>query len=149
MTSKYETARHAVCFLLVNQENQVLAISRGKDREKWGLPGGKVENNESLHVAVARETFEETGIVIADPQSVYTAFVPGRSNFICTTFIASVAVMPKQFKSEPFEGYVEWLHPALLARGPFAEYNTALFQHLNIPWQNPPAGVLPFDSASS
>ena len=135
MTTKYETARYAVCCLLMNQDNKVLAISRGKDKTKWGLPGGKVENNESLHVAVVRETFEETGIVIADPQSVYTAFVPGRSNFICTTFIASVAVMPDKLKSEPFEGYVEWVDPATLCKGPFEKYNTALFEHVNIPTQ--------------
>jgi len=146
MTTKYETARYAVCCLLMNQENEVLAISRGEDRKKWGMPGGKVENNESLHVAVVRETFEETGIVIADPQSVYTAFVPGESNFICMTFIASVAFMPANFKSEPFEGYVEWVHPAVVAAGPFAKYNSALFEHLNIPWQSPPRGILPFDA---
>jgi ADP-ribose pyrophosphatase YjhB (NUDIX family) len=133
MTTKYETARYAVCCLLMNQDNKILAISRGEDRESWGLPGGKVENNESLHVAVVRETFEETGIVIADPQSVYTAFVPGRSNFICTTFIASVAHMPEVLKSEPFEGYVEWVSPQVLMQEPYAKYNTALFEHLNIP----------------
>jgi len=144
---KYETARHAVCCLLVNGEGNILAISRGKDTTQWGMPGGKVETNESLDVAVVRETYEETGYVIASPQSVYTAFVPGESNFICTTFIAHVAAQaPDAPRSSPFEGEVKWVHPAILARGPYAKYNSALFEHLNIRFLNPPLGVLPFDA---
>jgi 8-oxo-dGTP diphosphatase len=135
---QYETARHAVCCLLMNDDGQVLAISRGKDTTKWGMPGGKVEPNESLDVAVVRETFEETGLVIAAPQSVYTAFVPGETNFICTTFIAHVAAKaPDAPRSHPFEGEVRWVDPNVLANGPFAEYNRALYDHLNIPWRSP------------
>lgn len=132
---KYETARHAVCCLLMNNEGLILAVSRGHDTNKWGMPGGKVEPNESLDVAVVRETFEETGYVIAAPQSVYTAFVPGESNFICTTFIAHVAAQtPDAPRSHPFEGEVAWVQPGVLAAGPFAQYNRALFDHLNIRW---------------
>lgn len=147
MTIEYETARHAVCCLLMRNDGKILAISRGEDTSEWGMPGGKVEENESLDAAVIRETYEETGVVIAAPQSVYTGFVPGESNFVCTTFIARVvATSPDAPRSEPFEGVVQWVHPAVLARGPFAQYNQALFDHLNIQWQNPPPGVLPFDA---
>jgi 8-oxo-dGTP pyrophosphatase MutT (NUDIX family) len=133
--SEYKVARHAVCFLLMNDKGEVLAISRGNDTTAWGLPGGKVEANESLDVAVVRETYEETGYVIAAPQSVYTAFVPGETNFVCTTFIAHVvAQAPDAPRSDPFEGEVQWVHPRVVAKGPFAEYNQALFAHLNIGW---------------
>jgi 8-oxo-dGTP pyrophosphatase MutT (NUDIX family) len=144
MDLKYDPARHAVCCLLMNQDGDILAISRLKvgpadqpvaDHDRWGMPGGKVESNESLDVAVVRETYEETGFVIAAPQSVYTAFVPGESNFICTTFVAHiVAQAPDAPRSVPFEGDVAWVSPAVLAAGPFAEYNQALFEHLNIRW---------------
>lgn len=142
----YQTARHAVCFLLMNQSNEVLAISRGNS-DSWGLPGGKVESGETLKSALAREVFEETGYVIADPESVYTAFVPGETNFICTTFIGRVVAQASDApRSEPFEGHVEWKHPAVLVRqSPFSHYNRALFDHVNIHWQNPPQGLLPFD----
>lgn len=144
---KYRTARHAVCCLLMNQEGKILAISRVKrgldggvepDLEKWGMPGGKVESNESLDVAVVREMYEETGYVIAAPQSVYTAFVPGETNFICTTFIAHVvAQAPDAPRSVPYEGHVRWVEPNVLASGPYADYNQALFEHLNIEWSAP------------
>jgi 8-oxo-dGTP pyrophosphatase MutT (NUDIX family) len=144
MTLQYEPARHAVCCLLMNREGDLLAISRLKpgpdgpvaDHARWGMPGGKVESNEPLDVAVVRETYEETGFVIAAPQSVYTAFVPGETNFICTTFVAHVvAQAPDAPRSIPFEGDVAWVKPSVLATGPFAEYNQALFEHLNIRWQ--------------
>jgi 8-oxo-dGTP pyrophosphatase MutT (NUDIX family) len=130
-----ESTRHAVCFLLMSKSGQVLAISRG-DSHEWGLPGGKVEPNESLEVAVVREMFEETGYVVAAPQSVYTAFVPGETNFLCTTFIGHVvAQAPDAPRSLPFEGRVEWVDPAILTMStPFPDYNKALFDHLNIRW---------------
>lgn len=133
---QHEWAKYAVCCLLMNNEGKVVAISRGEDTTKWGLPGGRVEHNESLDVAVVREMYEETGYVIAAPQSVYTAFVPGKSNCLCTTFVGHVvAQAPDSPRSSPFEGYVRWVHPQLLVEGPYGNYNRALFEHLNIEYQ--------------
>lgn len=133
MNAQYETARHAVCFLLMNQNNEILAISRG-NADAWGLPGGKVEAGETLKSALVREVFEETGYVVADPESVYTAFVPGETNFICTTFIGRVVAGASDApRSEPFEGHVAWKNAeVLIAKSPFARYNEALFAHMNI-----------------
>lgn len=146
MIDKYRTARHAVCCLLMRDDGRMLAISRGTDTSSWGLPGGKVEANETLDVAVVRETFEESGYVIAAPQSVYTGFVPGETDYICTTFIGRiVAHAPDAPRSVPFEGNVGWVSPGVLATGPFAEYNKALFAHLNIRWCALAPGALPLD----
>ena len=47
-------------------DNQVLLVHRapgsGPGADTWALPGGFVERHESVHAAVQREVFEETGI---------------------------------------------------------------------------------------
>lgn len=137
MKTVYEPAHHAVCFLLIDGP-LILAISRGNS-DAWGLPGGKVERGETLKSALVREVFEETGYVIADPEPVYTGLVPGEVNFICTTFIGRVVAQASDApRSEPFEGHVTWKHPGVLVqKSPFARYNRALFDHLNIKWDLP------------
>jgi len=135
--STFKVARHAVCFLLMNDDGLVLALSRGKDLGSWGMPGGKVEANESLNMALVRETYEETGFVVANPQAVYTAFVPGEINFICTTFIGQVVAAAEDApRSWPFEGECKWVKPKVLVEGPFGDYNRSLFQEMNVDWRD-------------
>ena len=47
-------------------EDRVLLIKRGQEPLKghWSLPGGVVEVGETLEEALAREVFEETGLMI-------------------------------------------------------------------------------------
>lgn len=132
--TEYQIVRHAVCYLLMNEKGEILSISRGSDTSQWGLPGGKVEDGEDLKAAIVREMYEETGYVIANPEPVYTAFVPGEDNFICTTFIGNVVAQASDaLRSEPYEGEVAWKgREMLLRQSPFAVYNEALFVHLNL-----------------
>lgn len=56
--------RHAVVDALVIKDNKILLVKRGKVLVypgKWCLPGGFIERNETLKLAIARETREETG----------------------------------------------------------------------------------------
>lgn len=55
--------KRAVCLLNINK-NGILVVSRKEEISKFGMPGGKVEDNETILEAIIRETFEETGVIL-------------------------------------------------------------------------------------
>lgn len=70
----------AVVFAYQKEDLQVLLIQRKNDpfKGKWALPGGFVEDDESLDAAVSRELEEETGIHTTDLAQLYTFGQPNR-----------------------------------------------------------------------
>jgi 8-oxo-dGTP diphosphatase len=57
-----EVAVGAVC----NHADALLLVRRGRGPAagEWSVPGGRLEWGETLHEAVVRETFEETGLEV-------------------------------------------------------------------------------------
>ncbi len=53
----------AACCVVIDKESRVLLTQR-EDFEVWCLPGGEVDDGESLAQAAAREVREETGIEV-------------------------------------------------------------------------------------
>jgi 8-oxo-dGTP diphosphatase len=56
------------CFYI--KDNQVLALKLNEQNNKPGffdIPGGKIEDNETMEQAVIREYAEETGLTITNP----------------------------------------------------------------------------------
>lgn len=70
----------AVVFGYEEGNISVLLIKRKFDpfKGQWAIPGGFVENDESLEDAVERELFEETGIKINYLEQLYTFGKPNR-----------------------------------------------------------------------
>ena len=79
--------RNSVVFYIEDTEGDILMVSR-KDGSGFGLPGGKVDQDENLIEACIREIFEETGLDINNVdmflKPVYAQFIEG---FWCTCFI--------------------------------------------------------------
>jgi 8-oxo-dGTP pyrophosphatase MutT (NUDIX family) len=65
--------KHTVTAIILNDKNEVLAVSRKDDHNDFGLPGGKVDEEDffsdemfldRFQVAIKREVKEETGLDI-------------------------------------------------------------------------------------
>lgn len=119
--------RKAAVTLIVNSEGLILGVSRRNDPTKFGLPGGKVEDNETPEEAAARETKEETGINVHSSDNIFLRVEPRHSpegqDFLTYCYYAITWDGTPQ-NSE--EGVVKWLTAKELIgeNGAFAEYNT-------------------------
>jgi ADP-ribose pyrophosphatase YjhB (NUDIX family) len=60
---------------LIFRRGRILMVQRGKEPLKgwWSLPGGALETGETLHEAVCREVWEETGLRVK-PGPVFEVF---------------------------------------------------------------------------
>jgi 8-oxo-dGTP diphosphatase len=103
MPEKVLLACDAVLFVNVNKEFHVLLVKRKYDPHKglYALPGGFVEDNETVEDAVMRELLEETGITGVSMRRFDTYANPGRDprgRVVTITFVGiadSDKLLPK------------------------------------------------------
>jgi len=101
MSYSYPYPRPAVTvdlIILRMQDNtpEVLLIKRANDpfEGKWALPGGFVDEDESLESAAARELHEETGLTGLILTQMHTFGNPGRDPRGHTVSVAYVGYLP-------------------------------------------------------
>ena len=100
------------CSLLINPEGKVL-LGKRKNSYKagsYGLPGGRIELNEPIDVAIQREVREETGLQVDNLK--YIGVVrenQGDHDFIHFVFAAeNIEQTPTLTEPEKCEGW-EWV----------------------------------------
>tara|TARA_R110000796_G_scaffold215732_2_gene331728 strand:+ start:2401 stop:2847 length:447 start_codon:yes stop_codon:yes gene_type:complete len=71
--------------VLINEEGLICLVSRKEDHKDFGLPGGKLDGNETYEEAAIREVKEETGLTIKNLTMIFAMHRKGRMGH---TFIA-------------------------------------------------------------
>lgn len=113
----YQTSlRHVVVdAIAINNKNQLLLVKRAKHvfrGDKWGLPGGYLDRDETLKDAVMREVKEETNLKAKIIKLFKVIDNPNRRNEdrqgVCFVYIVSVTGVPKPQESEVSE--VKWFN---------------------------------------
>lgn len=124
--------KKAAGILLINGKGNILVFQNKKhDHLGLSLPGGKVEQGESLLEAAIRECLEETGIqvytVCGNPYTAYDEV----GGFEFTTYNA-ISYKGKIKNIRPDEGIASWGTVDDLINGPYKQYNTAMLQHFGV-----------------
>lgn len=109
-------------------DGTILMVSRKDNHNDFGLPGGKVEDGESLENALIREVYEETGIIVSNPKLIFE--MDDGCSYYNYTYTADLAKADEFIFSEPH--VVKYGTIEDLLNGSFKEYNKRLLEHLKI-----------------
>lgn len=125
-----EPKKQAVCAIVKDGLGLLLSVSRKDNLADFGLPGGKVDANETLEKALVREVLEETGYTVQITKKLFT---DNDGEFEVTTFEAEIdETAGRKDVAEDETGTIAWLTPRRLSRGSFGDYNQKLFSHLGL-----------------
>ena len=116
------TPFHLVAWVVLKRENRVLLARRSNvsyGNGLWGLPGGHVEDHETLAQAAAREAYEEVGVRL-DPQALISL---GLTRYVDSSGPETVRGLDAFFLASEWQGEprpvsecseVGWFLPAAL-----------------------------------
>lgn len=125
---------------VIREAGRILLVQEAKqeNRGKWNLPGGHLEETETLHQGGLREVFEETGLRVAFEGliGIYTTVRPGYQAFRFVFFAPHPG-------GEAFAGddilAVRWITPEEAASLPDAELvSPPMFRHILNDFQHNP-----------
>ena len=118
--------KEAVQVVILNEDGEVLAVSRKHDHNDFGLVGGKVDKGESPFDAIIRETYEETGLVIYEG-GLIPIFQMHRNGYMGYTYLAKVY----SGKIHTDENHVvKWTSFNTIIDGSFGEWNYLVAESL-------------------
>jgi 8-oxo-dGTP pyrophosphatase MutT (NUDIX family) len=105
----------------------LLATHRKNDRNAWGLPGGKQEDNESILECAVRELEEETPYILYNLSGIHHLCDMPEFDYMVSVFIVDVKYLRPMISDNQEYNYA-WLAPQFVLNGPFADFNERLFK---------------------
>jgi len=97
VTKTYRNPLPTVDIIIELEEDGVVLIKRGNPPFGWAIPGGFVDEGESLEAAAVREALEETGLTVRLRCQMHTYSAPRRDprfHTITTVFVATARGTP-------------------------------------------------------
>jgi 8-oxo-dGTP diphosphatase len=98
--------------VIFDREGRVLLIKENYDRRRWSLPGGAVEDGESLEETAIRETLEETELVVAIEHRIGSYELA--DGFTVAAFRCAIVSGVPRVPSTDEIAEIEWCNPAQL-----------------------------------
>ncbi len=97
MSKEYKNPLPTVDIIIELESGGIVLIKRKNPPYGWAIPGGFVDEGESLEDAAVREALEETGLRVRLRCQMHTYSAPGRDprfHTITTVFVASASGTP-------------------------------------------------------
>jgi len=118
--------KEAVQVVILNEDGEVLAVSRKHDHNDFGLVGGKVDNGESPIQAIIRETKEETGLTLYEG-GLFPIFQMHKNGYMSYTYL--VKVYDGNIHTDE-NHVVKWTSFNTVIDGSFGEWNYLVAESL-------------------
>jgi 8-oxo-dGTP pyrophosphatase MutT (NUDIX family) len=127
---KDTTSPKAAVAVVFNSQGKVLAVQR-KNSDKIGLPGGKVEGEESTEGTAKRETLEETGYQVFSKRFLGSEI--DKDGFETTAYLCEM-VGYDESKKKSGEAACFWVEPSELfgETGAYPEFNE---KYVTLAWK--------------
>ncbi|KAI6649423.1 Diphosphoinositol polyphosphate phosphohydrolase 1-like [Oopsacas minuta] len=99
----------AICFRDSTRQ-EVLLCTSNKDPERWGLPGGGIEEGEEAPDSAIRESLEETGFVGGEPEYIGEYFHISKDGFEVRTRVYTLIMIELRddWREKYYKSHRKW-----------------------------------------